>query len=250
MPEASRPELPNLGEFLRSRRTRRGLIQKELARRVGVSSSYIQQMEQNRAGVLGDSVIANLSDQLRLSPDEVAHLEVLAGHSPRPDYRTGTGSASLAAALLDALEPNAAAFYRGWRVLEANNGFHDLWPGLADAPSVLDWMFGDRRARRVFPDWTAEAHRAVAYFRGYAAHPDTRTPAREVLAEAWVYPEFRTLWREGGVRVRANNAPRDVLRNGLEVSVREVMLPWTGYTAGDVLYLGLVTARVSSCRSA
>lgn len=228
---------------------RRGLIQRELAQKVGVSLSYIQKMEQNKFGVLGDSVISNLTDQLRLSPDEAAHLEVLAGRPGPPDYRTGAHSAGLGTVLLEAIEPTPAAFYRGWRVLEANNGFHDLFPGQAEAHSLLDWMFGDRRARRVFPDWDAEAQKAVAYFRGYAAHPDTQVLAREVLEQAWTYPEFRALWKTRKVQVTADIAPRELRRRGVMVTVREVLLPWSGHTVGDVLYLGLITNRTHSRRA-
>jgi transcriptional regulator with XRE-family HTH domain len=167
-----------LGDFLRARRddtrpeavglppgTRRrvpGLRRSELAALAGISVEYLIRIEQGTDRNPSVAVVRALGEALRLDLAEREHLRYLvkitggvcAGPlaQPRPDVRRTV------LALLDQLEPAAAMVTnRLGDVLAHTSGFDVLArpSGLLDTarPNLTRFVFTDRRARDVFPDW-------------------------------------------------------------------------------------------------
>lgn len=239
------PDLPTLGEFVQRKRIQLEVSQKTLAAMVGVSYSYMQKIEQDDVtGILGDAVAAQLILILRLDHDEAAHLRVLAGFSPALFANTRAETDTVRT-LLAAFGPNPAARYSGWRIISANSAFALLWPGLVGAPSFPEWLLADYRARAVTPDWEAEVRMMTAWFRGYTADPDPirQRRGRELLERLWRWPEFRDAWNSGAVTHSRHGRLRRVMVNGggVEVRVREILLPWPQRDAGfEALFIGLV----------
>ena len=167
-----------LGDFVRARRDstrpgsvglpaggrRRapGLRRSELAALAGISVEYLVRIEQGRDRNPSVSVVSALADALQLDPTEQEHLRYLAKLSSgsclgglaqlrldvRPTVRT----------LLDQLEPGIAVLTnRLGDLLAYTRGFDQLAgpTGLLDAPSpnLTRFVFTDRRAHNVFPDW-------------------------------------------------------------------------------------------------
>lgn len=214
-----------LGEFLRSRRdgthpeavglnrgTRRrvpGLRRSELATLAAISVEYLVRIEQGRDRNPSVSVINALADALRLDATERWHLRQLAkagsatclgalaepGRELRPTVR----------ALLDHLEPGIALLTnRLGDVLAYTSGFDVLArpTGLLDAPlpNLTRFVFIDKRARRVFPDWEQVAdERAIELCVG----PSSERVDRFIDELAKVAgPEFTTRVRLHDVRQR------------------------------------------------
>jgi transcriptional regulator with XRE-family HTH domain len=251
MMAAAVPSPPSLGEFVRRKRVRRGFSQVRLAFEVGVSDSYMQKIEQGVAVHLGDTVISSFVVHLELSPDEATHLRALAGGIEAEFLNVFAGQ-EVTRALLSALLPHPAARYSGWQVTAANAAFEVLWPGLAQAPSMLEWMITDPRARTVTPYWLEEATAMVAWFRGYAASPDpfARNTARDILCRLGEYQIFRVLWSTGLVRYARRDRLRRIRTRRGEVRVREILLPWPQEGAAfEYLFVGLIEQGESAvCR--
>lgn len=237
--------MPSLGEFVHRKRIQRGWTQKTLAATVGVSYSYMQKIEQNDlGGSLGETVLTRLIDVLLLTPGEANHLRVLGGFEGA-QFANARAAPDTVQMLLETFVPHPAARYGDWRILAVNRSFELLWPGMAAAPSMLDWLLGDCRARAAIPDWHAEVRLMVAMFRAYAADPDPirRDTAQTLLERLWRWPEFREAWNSGLVMHGRDGRPRRVRVNGLgvETSIREILMPWPQQGARfQALFIGLI----------
>ena len=96
---APRPDYPEIGEQLRTRRHARGLSLRELADRMGVSASLISQIERGRANPSVSTLYAMVAE-LDVSLDELLFNERRSSEPwpPAPDRSSarpsGIGSAS------------------------------------------------------------------------------------------------------------------------------------------------------------
>jgi transcriptional regulator with XRE-family HTH domain len=158
--DATAPE--SVGVPVGPRRRVPGLRRSELASLAGISVEYLVRIEQGRDHNPSVSVVNAVADALRLSPVEREHLRYLAkGTSatcvgglpePRADLRPAVR------ALLDQIEPGLALVTNRLGDVLASTRAFDLLArptGLLDArpPNLTRFVFGDARARDVFPDW-------------------------------------------------------------------------------------------------
>jgi transcriptional regulator with XRE-family HTH domain len=204
-----------LGDFLRARRDstqprsvglpasgrRRapGLRRSELAAMAGISVEYLVRIEQGRDHNPSFSVVNALADALQLDPTEREHLRYLAKLSsasclgglaqPQLDVRRTVR------ALLDQLEPGIALLTnRLGDVLAYTSSFDQLArpTGLLDAPSpnLTRYVFTDRRARKLFPDWERIAQERAFDLR--LAPPGGRSERLVADLEAVAGREFTT----------------------------------------------------------
>ncbi|WP_432586634.1 helix-turn-helix transcriptional regulator [Streptomyces sp. HD1123-B1] len=219
-----------LGDFLRTRRaalrpedvglvaygTRRrvpGLRREELAQLAGVSVAYYTRLEQGQSTGASDGVLDAIARALRLTPDEHAHLRNLArpvrGGRPRaPRAECARPATRQLLAAMDRVP--ALVMDRRFEVLAWNPLGHALIAGHlpADAPdrprerpNAQRMLFLDPHTRELYPDWEAEARRAVSSLRVAAGeHPDDRRLA-ELIGELTMKSEvFAALWARHAVR--------------------------------------------------
>jgi transcriptional regulator with XRE-family HTH domain len=200
-----------LGAFLRTRREavipaevglpgggrRRtpGLRRAELATLADVSVDYLVRLEQGRDRRPSPQVLGALADALRLSAGDRELLRLAAkttGGDPCPAAEPPAESVRLTVlALLDRLGPTPAyVANRLGDVLASTPAFQRLAGpvGLLDGrpPNVVRFVFGDARARNVFPDWGQVADEQIALLRvdSRRADPHAADLAKELEAVA------------------------------------------------------------------
>jgi len=197
-----------LGSFIRSRREsitpadvglpeggrRRtpGLRRSELATIAGVSVDYLIRLEQGRDRNPSGSVVVALADALRLGDEDRMHLKRLAAVSSHPEFcpayePPSTDVRPTVRAVLDRLDPSPAivlnqlsdvlAWTDGYEAIGGPVGVLD-----ADRPNLARYVFGDRRARRFYPDWHQVADQQVANLRSWFLHdhPELETLVAEL----------------------------------------------------------------------
>lgn len=210
-------DMPSLGEFLRSMRSRRqpssappagrrprrtpGLRREEVAELAGVSADWYARLEQDRAERPSSAVLDAVGRALELSPAERRYLFRLAGHAdPRPPRPIATAHPSLVAAI-EAM-PTTPALLLGARfdVLAANPLGDALFLGFGGHAGELArnaaWMtFCDPRAPSLFPDHRAVMRDTVGVIRSaFARQPLDAGFLELIRALSAGSPEFVALW--------------------------------------------------------
>lgn len=217
-----------LGAFLRARREamepsgsgrRRtpGLRREELAVRAGISATWCSWLEQGREVQASPHALARLAHALGLSRAERAYLFELAGrHDPEAPVQDLSPAAP--ASLVAAVQSVGSAAYgldRFWNACCWNMAAEALFAGWLDGgerPNLLRFIFQDKAAHQLIPDWEARALRIVAEFRADYSHalndPAMNALVDELTAES---PVFARGWRrqavlarEGGTRTFRN----------------------------------------------
>jgi transcriptional regulator with XRE-family HTH domain len=178
-----------LGDFVRSRRdatppsavglptgARRrapGLRRSELASLSGISVEYLARIEQGTDRHPSPAVVNALADALRLDAAQREHLRHLAKISGdtclgarHAEAQARLGVRPAVRAMVEMLEPGVALVRnRLGDVLAHTSGFELVArpSGLLDGrhPNLTRFVFGDPRAREVFPDWDAVADRCA-----------------------------------------------------------------------------------------
>ena len=211
--------MPELGDFLRSRRAllgpadvglvsvglRRvpGLRREEVAQLAGVSVDYYVRLEQGRERSPSVQVLEALATALRLDEDGRAHLFRLAGQAapaPGPVAPDRVDPALLQ--LMAAWPDNPALVYnRAYDVLAANPIAEALFGDFGAHGNLMTLVFTEPRAREFYADWPRIAANSVAGFRrNHGEQPgDPRVVAvlTELLATS---AEFAQLWARHDVR--------------------------------------------------
>jgi transcriptional regulator with XRE-family HTH domain len=180
----SMPVQKQLGDFLRSRRTKLspeaaglqkghrrrtpGLRREEVAALAGIGVDWYIRLEQGRSVSPSLATVDALARALRLSKVEHAHLEELTQHADRKPFRREAMPPAVAR-VVESLNQPAYVTGRRWDVL--------AWNAAADALFAFSQMPVDERntlismltkpaSRRLFgAGWAAEAKRLVAQFR-------------------------------------------------------------------------------------
>ncbi|WP_051452228.1 helix-turn-helix domain-containing protein [Actinospica robiniae] len=208
-----------MAEFLRNRRGRigpdevglptglgvrrtPGLRREELAALAGVSVDYYIRIEQGREKAPSDAVLGALSQALRLSADEHAHLLGLADQaagrtSRRPPAEPRPAGPGLLL-LLDSVRPSPAYVVDEINdVLAANPEGYALMPGLDDWPpaerNTIRYTFLHPAARTLFADWDRVARNCLAQLRTAELTAPERTASLAAELSA-VSSEFASLW--------------------------------------------------------
>lgn len=154
------------------RRRAAGLRRSEVAALAGVSVEYVIRLEQGRDRHPSPQVLSALADALQLTAGERTHLYRLT-KAADPGFNCRGNTAPVQAvrpmvrALLDRLEPTPAlllnqlgdviAYTTGFQRLAGPAGLLGQQP-----PNLPRYVFGDPRAREVFPDWAHVADEQVA----------------------------------------------------------------------------------------
>lgn len=167
-----------LGRFLRARREattppatgrRRtpGLRRGELADRAGISVEYLTRLERGTDRSPSGQVLSALADALTMTADERVHLyrlikaDTACSPPPPPPLRPTVR------AMLDTLEPAAAAVLSpAGDVLASTARFREI-SGLDDERNLVRFAFSPQ-AKAHYPDWDQVAHDRAATLRAAA----------------------------------------------------------------------------------
>jgi transcriptional regulator with XRE-family HTH domain len=158
--DATRPE--TLGLPVGSRRRAPGLRRSELASLAGISVEYLVRIEQGSDRNPSASVVNALASALRLDVSEREHLRYLskitAGTCVGPHAQPRLDVRQRVLELLDQIEPGIAlvtnrlgdvlAYTSGFDLVARPSGLLDT-----DKPNLTRFVFTDKRAREVFPEW-------------------------------------------------------------------------------------------------
>ncbi len=225
--------MTELGEFLRSRRSRitpqqvglppsaghrrtAGLRREEVAILAGVSVEYYRRLEQGKQCRPSPSVLDAIATVLKLTDDEHRHLTELSQDSALspsaqdPPRRASRQVRPEVRRVLDMVFPYpACVLSRSSDLLAANV------PGLRLLPGIEDWPEDHRNTARytflhpaaplLYEDWDGVARGVVAHLRAAdAVHPEA-PELRELIEELARHSEaFTDLWQHYDVRTRTN----------------------------------------------
>lgn len=201
-------EIPTFGRLLRQHRESRGLSRERLAFGIGVSGSYIVQLEKSTrrkpTREVVDAIGRYLDRIIPLTPVEQRQFRDLAG--------VDNGNIPTLAELRAAITPDlrsvltsyqhpAAYMASGGYLLDVNQGWLRSMPGSFEMGNIYHWIFGHEMAKRVMVDWQADSIYTVQILRFVLGTPWWSTRSAELLRELAVYPEFRRAWNTGGVQL-------------------------------------------------
>ncbi|WP_432949248.1 helix-turn-helix domain-containing protein [Kribbella sp. CA-253562] len=226
-----------LGDYLRSRRAlvspesaglassglRRvqGLRREEVSLLAGMSVDYYVRLEQGRESNPSAQVLDALAAVLRLDEDGRLHLFRLGGLAPRPRSAVVTDRVDPnLLQLLDAWPDNPALVCnRAFDLLASNSIADALFGGYSG--NMMELIFLEPRARRLYADWPTVAVNAVAGFRlGHGEAPDDPR-VRAVLATLLERSEdFRRLWPRHDARGKTLETKRFVHPSVGELTLR------------------------------
>ena len=179
----------HLGDYLRARRARvtpaevglvpgprrrlAGLRRDELAMLAGISSEYLERLEQGRDRHPSAEVLNSIARALRMDAKAIAHLHQLAHSASRPHRAALEHVSAAIAELIDQFPMPAVVVNRYQDVLAANPIARALSPGFEVGQNLSRWRFLDPASKQVFPDWDEETALAVRGLRqGSADDPD------------------------------------------------------------------------------
>ena len=175
-----------LGDFIRAHRERTrpsvgagrrrtpGLRREELAALAGISATWCAWIEQGRPVQASAEALGRLAQALSLTHAERAYLFELAGRLD-PDMQSQCvedAPHSLAAAVSATSHP-AYGLDRLWNACCWNEAASDLFRGWLDGDNernLLRFVFLDKSARALIPDWQDRARRLLAEFRADFGH--------------------------------------------------------------------------------
>lgn len=203
--EALRPE--DVGLARGPRRRTPGLRREEVAQLAGMSTDYLNRLEQARGPQPSDQMLSAIARALHLTRSEHDHLFRLAGH-PAPDRAASTDHVSPGMLrILDRLHDTPAQIISELGETLVQTGpakalLGDASPltGLARA-TVYRW-FTDPASREVYvrEDHDERGRTFVAELRSALARPATAARAREIVSDLERRsPDFARVWGEHDV---------------------------------------------------
>ena len=206
----------HLGEYLRARRARvtpaevglvpgprrrlAGLRRDELAMLAGISSEYLQRLEQGRDRHPSAEVLDSIARALRMDAKATAHLHQLARSASRPKRAAQEQVSAAVAELIDEFRVPAVVVNRYRDVLAANPIARALSPGYEVGQNIPRWLFVDPTARQVYPDWDDAAAVTVRLLReGSAADPGDPQLLALISELSSASERFKQLWEQADV---------------------------------------------------
>jgi hypothetical protein len=215
--------IPSYGELRRVP----GLRREEVAQLAGVSTDYYTRLERGSLRGVSDSVLEAVSSALQLDEAERAHLMDLARTAntpmrrmPRrpPQQRVRAGVLRL----LDGMTGVAALVQNGRSdVLAANLLDRALYADVFDSPvsfcpdlpgrppNQARYLFLDRRAGDLYPDWNAVAATTVAMLRSESGRNPHDRALNELVGELTTRSgQFAALWAGHDVRIHTTGTKR------------------------------------------
>jgi len=206
----------HLGEYLRARRARAtpaevglvpgprrrlaGLRRDELARLAGISSEYLQRLEQGRDRHPSAEVLDSIARALRMDAKATAHLHQLTRSASRPHRAAYEHVSAAVAELIDQFSMPAVVFGRYLDVLAANPIARALSPGFEVGQNLSRWLFADPTSKQLFQDWDDAASMTVRGLRqGSADDPDDPRLLALISELSSASERFKQLWEHADV---------------------------------------------------
>lgn len=206
----------HLGDYLRARRgqvrpadvglepgpRRRvaGLRRAELAMLAGISSEYLQRLEQGRDRHPSVEVLDSIARALRMDGKATAYLHQLARPATGPRKIHTEHVPACVAELVDQLPMPAIVVSRYQDVLAANSIAAALSPGFVVGQNLSRWRFLDPAAKEVYPDWDDATALSVAGLRELSAvdpdDPELLALIEELSSQS---ERFTQLWAQADV---------------------------------------------------
>src|SRR5690606_9263269 len=165
------------------RRRTPGLRRAELATLAGISVEYLTRLEQGRDRRPSPQVLRALADAMRLSPEQRVQLRRLSKETAGVAYCLVEAEPPVrivrptVRALLERFEPGLAVVVNRIGELVAHTAAFARLAGPVglldgDPPSLPRYLFGDPRARAVYPEWERVAAEQLAEVRFEAPRDD------------------------------------------------------------------------------
>jgi transcriptional regulator with XRE-family HTH domain len=206
----------HLGDYLRARRARvtpaevglvpgprrrlAGLRRDELAMLAGISSEYLQRLEQGRDRHPSAEVLDSIARALHMDAKATAHLHQLARSASRPRRAAHEHVSAAVAELIDQFPMPAVVVSRYQDVLAANPIARALSPGFEVGQNLSRWRFTDPAAKQVHPDWEEATALAVGGLRALFAEDPDDPRLRALIDELSSSNErFTQLWEQAEV---------------------------------------------------
>jgi transcriptional regulator with XRE-family HTH domain len=206
----------HLGEYLRARRARvtpaevglvpgprrrlPGLRRDELAMLAGISSEYLQRLEQGRDRHPSAEVLDSIARVLRMDAEATAHLHQLARSASRPRRAAREHVSAAVAELIDEFRVPAVVVNRCRDVLAANLIARVLSPGYEVGQNIPRWFFVDPTSKQLFPDWDDAAAVTVRLLREGSADDPGDPQLLALISELSSASErFKRLWEQADV---------------------------------------------------
>jgi len=206
----------HLGEYLRARRARvtpaevglvpgprrrlAGLRRDELAMLAGISSEYLQRLEQGRDRRPSTEVLDSIARALRMDAKATAYLHQLAYPTSRPHPAAHEHVSTAIAELIDQFPMPAVVVSRYQDVLAANPIARALSAGYEVGQNLSRWRFLDPAAEQVYPDWDDATAVTVRGLRALSADDPDDPRLRALVGELSSASErFKQLWEHADV---------------------------------------------------
>lgn len=206
----------HLGDYLRARRARvtpaevglvpgprrrlAGLRRDELAMLAGISSEYLQRLEQGRDRHPSAEVLDSIARALHMDAKATAHLHQLARSASRPRRAAHEHVSAAVAELIDQFPMPAVVVSRYQDVLAANPIARALSPGFEVGQNLSRWRFTDPAAKQVHPNWEEATALAVGGLRALFAEDPDDPRLRALIDELSSSNErFTQLWEQAEV---------------------------------------------------
>ena len=206
----------HLGDYLRARRARvtpgevglvpgprrrlAGLRRDELAMLAGISSEYLQRLEQGRDRHPSAEVLDSIARALHMDAKATAHLHQLARSASRPRRAAHEHVSAAVAELIDQFPMPAVVVSRYQDVLAANPIARALSPGFEVGQNLSRWRFTDPAAKQVHPNWEEATALAVGGLRALFAEDPDDPRLRALIDELSSSNErFTELWEQADV---------------------------------------------------
>jgi transcriptional regulator with XRE-family HTH domain len=201
-----------VGLPIAGRRRTPGLRREELALLAGLGTSWYTWLEQGRAITVSAQALESLARALRLTPEERAHLFILArGEIPASPGAVTTSVDAATQQVLDTLNPCPAYVVNAqWTVVAWNTAacrvFVDF-ASLAGRERNLLWLlFTHPILRNCYEEWEQVARRMLGVFRVSAAAAVGAAWYQQLIEDlCHASPEFEAWWPEHNV----TSSPRE-----------------------------------------
>ncbi|MFD3596255.1 helix-turn-helix domain-containing protein [Nocardia sp. NPDC058640] len=196
-----------LSVYLRERRLAAGLARTELAVRTQLAPLLISQIESG-ALVPNPAMLQRLFDSLDVPLWYRKHILVLGLPAVEAGTAPSTPSAEDLADLASLTHPASLIRFPTMDMLAANADYQRLFPGLGAGVNMLEWMFLNPAAKKVYLDWTTEAQLLVHAFRMLAPLAPTQR-VTSITDSCGGSPDWDRIWTS---EVRAQDIARRHLR--------------------------------------
>jgi hypothetical protein len=166
----------------------------------GISSEYLQRLEQGRDRHPSSEVLDSIARALRMDDTATAYLHQLAYPTSRPHRVPHEQVSAAIAELIDQVPMPAVVVSRCQDVLAANRIARALSPGFEVGQNLSRWQFLDPGAKQVYPDWDEATALAVRGLRALSADdPDDPRLCALVSELSSASERFKQLWEQADV---------------------------------------------------